>query len=1544
MMAMVGNLAQVCQDAEALLTIDVSDDLTPIGLQTSEKPVVPSGADDLVAYYEKQLAAAQLVQQRLEKQCHQLAEEKLALETSLSVQTSAMQQQLVLAREKAERVFAQAEHAQQQVHDARAAVSEVVDAVTHLAELLDVSGATKELTQSFEAVARSTQRTFQAVTAAQEGAQVVLDLQLGARDACQVSPLFAALSAGGHHEVDAMRKLEEDAIRLRKELDSARRREQELEAEMRAAQVLFSGLEAEVVSLQHDQAQAAAKLQLSQEELLAARDEIIVAQQALLVAQSPAAGVLTQGLAKLDGHLVSVRNFLEELSMPKPPVIDELGCSNLQLHAGRSRDGNSVARNLAGSGDMRASPESGTFLRQLEASPQHLRSVMAVVLDGSSASPFIQGVVRRAHLRDQIDAEQAFVSEQSGAQAEGQEAARYQLSDHSAVLSQQMAFVAEERDVLRSCTAELASRITSLEMEKEGMLRNRAQQLSMAAAAGAAGAAAAVAVTRDAGVSTATPSLSQSPSVIEAEASAYRVNEVVLATLKERLRGSESAIAAVAAERDAAVERSECLVEEVETLRELLQQGIEGQDGACRLLERLIAERTAAGSQFLDKKPARSAKLGGLTSTAADMAVSADLSAAQYSDVPLPGSPSSPVSRPSPSRTRRCRSDISIVSDSHTVNEARDLFFEQGEPLREMSRAYTLSSTAVQSSYQSFTSEAPLVPTRRYTDDSQPHTYPLDPTEPLEELLPTPAGSGATALNRGGGGITREGGRDLRRSHRNSHSGHDVQSLLAEVAQLQAAVCSLVISKAVTYAELQAESEQNLAAIREAHQAEMASLREEYLAEVGQLQALVAGSADVLVSAPMPHLPHGRYLDKATSVLEDGLPVGQYEAELLQRSASLEIRIVEMEEQQKRLLAMYEDQLRRTRGEFELRLADAASCLQQEVESRGAHDTEIKTLQLQISELRHQLASQLAEHKIVLAELNAEANRHRTAAEEQQRKLEGELLLRESLVGELRGELQRLQNEKELEEQSFQSLLSTKSWMSEEIRSLQAQLKETSSKLALAGAELARLKIAGASGNPLGTSRRLVDASTLPSQQESNDDGDGTIQRAMPVPPGISVKLATHEIGLNAPAIAASSCGVKVQASPAISLAADQLAEAAMQAALAETKLEVLQSQQHAEMGNTPKVTQPLSEHSMDRTNLMMETVALQGELDTLRGQHRTLHSKLDAVADELAYAVMRASLAELQLEHLRLGRAGTVSGANTICPRPNQHNFDYAPRATQPDSVVSHAAITRVKPEQLLLGIDAPDLFGTDAFALIQQARQLYKELRMVRRALGEVMVTDAVVQSSVDRDALSSAWEAAITAQDRAANLARALHQQQQRTMATKQDADGPTCSFSGDEQPVEKGHATPFPANSLQPEMVRARDAYHDTSEVYEMLRSDAEEINNQLWRWSMKLHQQLSVKEAELTCAQVKFMPGTQLAFESLLSRKEAYVRSVEGQVSELQAGLHAAHSQLLHRAGQVAMLQDMLVQVSEQVTVFEDVVVRCEVLSSGLVRQSEARWG
>ena len=53
-------------------------------------------------------------------------------------------------------------------------------------------------------------------------------------------------------------------------------------------------LEAEVVSLQHDQAQAAAKLQVSEEELVAARDQLLAARQALTTAELPEAGLLAE--------------------------------------------------------------------------------------------------------------------------------------------------------------------------------------------------------------------------------------------------------------------------------------------------------------------------------------------------------------------------------------------------------------------------------------------------------------------------------------------------------------------------------------------------------------------------------------------------------------------------------------------------------------------------------------------------------------------------------------------------------------------------------------------------------------------------------------------------------------------------------------------------------------------------------------------------------------------------------------------------------------------------------------------------------------------------------------------------------------------------------------------------------------------------------------------------------------------------------------------------------------------------------------------------
>lgn len=121
--------------------------------------------------------------------------------------------------------------------------------------------------------------------------------------------------------------------------------------------------------MQQDQAQAAAKLQLSQEELVAARDELVATQRALSAAQSPAASALTevgrvviqclgftarvlnrtricvvmvvealvdvwlpQGLTKLDAHLASMQSFLEGLAMPQPPgVPDAMGGGPLQV-------------------------------------------------------------------------------------------------------------------------------------------------------------------------------------------------------------------------------------------------------------------------------------------------------------------------------------------------------------------------------------------------------------------------------------------------------------------------------------------------------------------------------------------------------------------------------------------------------------------------------------------------------------------------------------------------------------------------------------------------------------------------------------------------------------------------------------------------------------------------------------------------------------------------------------------------------------------------------------------------------------------------------------------------------------------------------------------------------------------------------------------------------------------------------------------------------------------------------------------------------------
>ncbi len=221
-----------------------------------------------MATYERQLSAAQLVQQRLQHQYDQLVEEKASVEVgqltcrqsgvrgmetpaavrsdpehvgqylgslvvftswlinapqrptpfqaSLGVQIAALQQQLASVHAKAADACTEAERAQQQVQSARAAVEQIVHAVTQLAEHLDEAGATPELTLSFEAVAKSTQATYEAVSVALSTSEVVVELGCEAEKACMMDPILTSTGGalGGLPEVaGALRGLQDDARR-----------------------------------------------------------------------------------------------------------------------------------------------------------------------------------------------------------------------------------------------------------------------------------------------------------------------------------------------------------------------------------------------------------------------------------------------------------------------------------------------------------------------------------------------------------------------------------------------------------------------------------------------------------------------------------------------------------------------------------------------------------------------------------------------------------------------------------------------------------------------------------------------------------------------------------------------------------------------------------------------------------------------------------------------------------------------------------------------------------------------------------------------------------------------------------------------------------------------------------------------------------------------------------------------------------------------------------------------------------------------------------
>ncbi|KXZ50841.1 hypothetical protein GPECTOR_15g527 [Gonium pectorale] len=124
------------------------------------------------------------------------------------------------------------------------------------------------------------------------------------------------------------------------------------------------------------------------------------------------------------------------------------------------------------------------------------------------------------------------------------------------------------------------------------------------------------------------------------------------------------------------------------------------------------------------------------------------------------------------------------------------------------------------------------------------------------------------------------------------------------------------------------------------------------------------------------------------------------------------------------------------------------------------------------------------------------------------------------------------------------------------------------------------------------------------------------------------------------------------------------------------------------------------------------------------------------------------------------------------------------------------------------------------------------------------------------------------------------------------------------------------------------------------MYEVLRTDAESLNSRLWRWGNGLREQLVVMEKELARVRRASMPQDgEEAVDELLAQKEMYLRSADDRMEQLAAALQEAHNLLFNRGSQIAVLQDVLVQLSEQVSLFECIVIRCEVLSSGLVKQA-----
>lgn len=1999
--------------------------------------------NELVAKYERQLSAAQLVQQRLQQQCDQLVEEKASVEASLGVQIAALQQQLASVHAKAAEACTEAERAQQQVQYARAAVEQIVHSVTQLAEHLDEAGATPELTLSFESVAKSTQATYEAVSLALSTSEVVVGLGYETEKACMMDPILTSTGGalGGLPEVaGALRALQDDARRLTSELQASREREQQLDQELQAAQVLFTGLEAEVVGLQHEQAQAAAKLQLSHEELLHGRSQLLAAKRWLLEAEAdgPAVDALSRGVAKLDAHMAAVREFLEGLSMPVPTPHDEAANAPLQdrnrvsaakpvssehaedgngtdaaarpraasgagvfgnvsasgsnaaaaaamleelsavkaerddarqqldmlaanisllerrleevqvekeqlehqlgevsqlAHAGgdaaaarTTQDGSSLDKpaarsrsqasatgmdaadgqgaasrrlpNTPGSPARRASripappagaspspslappsdrvSESGSATRipkpspsrrldgskggfaldqsamsesvlsdvleplpsaslahrehaqrveQLSATVAALEQQVAELQSACKESTERAGVLQEekeaaATLLQKLGDEQRLLAEQlrvlevakddleaersqlvaerdrlqadcaqltaaladaetrteghgeeqeelradyarlaatlaevrahtdslegerdelqadcaelaatlaevrarsdtldgerirlqadcaelaaalAGAQAhakglkgereslqascaelaaaladvkalaEGLEGEREQLQAEAAELADRARELRQENSALRGKVESLTQRISSLEAEQEQLVQQHEEAVSVAAAAGAAGAAAAVAVSRSAAPAPegegsygdgGPGSLSAATAAAAAAAAVSLEASAEAAALRQRVADLESEVEHLEAAREAAAHRQALLESELAAMGELLQQATDGQEAALRQASSYVATAQRAAQlesevealnellqQTCTKRDAavqRAEELEAEMATAAEQhaldrqALEAELQAAKASSAAAASAMAAAL------RPGAVRGSLDGIPRGLAGQAPSPLLSGRGHlsahnSLRLRSARASSGHMLDSDEHADLQVDSPLLPLmyNNLAAPSKMHT--LEPVDPMDDLVLAAHRVSATAEDPAGGGTgslwRSSSGRPLQLpgvegvdpgtlSSRVSLVQPARQSDTAEeVAQLQAALCSLLVSKALATAQLQAEHEAELSMLQAAHEAELSRLQAECSAVLAPAARVSSRSLQVETAGDSP------------AATEE---VSQAVTELQAQVAELEATVAELQALQEQLQAEHaaelvrasgdcDARLRQVQAEWEARLLEALEQVQSQLDEARARDVELQAeaallrsqleaaqgrsveMQGRVEELQGLLCQQ---EQLQVVEAQLQGERARAAqlegeAEQLRSQLaDAQAILAElqSQVEELKRQLAQVQSDKEVEEQSLQSLLATKAWMTQEIRSLQSDLREAQQKLERTEAELAAAKAAAAAagtasqrvlptkaanpkskGDAAASSRSLPAGSGAPPKVPADKGELGRITSMMQrasvsaAPgPGVGSRRATR----------ASSDGgdggsptVQMQtgvgANSGMGVLSDQLAEAAMQAALAEAKLEQLQQQQQSQQPGPAASAQAAASPGgpaasltggmgMEHTDMMMETLVLHGEIDELKAKQATLQEQLGVMGDELAKAVLQASLAEALLEQARVRRPGRRPSTTAAAPRQGaagigcllpqaeapllqqllppmgsmarfQRSPSVSPQQPSKPSPVARpptaAAASPAAPADARTAAatastptgPVPEYPGTKAISPLEQTQQLKSELQVVARALNELFEGESPTGS---RQTLSTLRPAVLTAIKLTDHVTSSLQQQQQ--LQQQQGKPIPQASAAA----ASRGNgAAPQPA-----ELDRVRTAYRDAREVYDMLRSDAEDLNRRLWRWGSNLREQVTAMEQQITRVATAPWPGQEAAVREVVAHKDQYLRAAEAQIARLQGDLRSAQKRVLRRNQQLADLQHVLVQLSEQVSMFEGVVVRCEALSADLASQA-----